>query len=291
MTPQTRGNGCGAQAVLEGDSVEIKTLGELQHNTRVKTYPDGSQLVTFSDRPIFREPGWEIVDKWDKDPRSLSNKSDRQGGDEDRERARRRARAAVADLGRANEFELFVTLTLDASRVNRYDPAITGRELRRWLSHQVQRRGLVYVLVPELHEDGALHFHGLFNDVLPRQDSGTIKRTGAKRPQRPRSAKERAAWLDAGGQVVYNLPGWPYGFTTALELQGDYRRAVAYVCKYIGKSSQKIGGRWYFSGGKLRRPTASYTDTDYEAMRAELVGHEYRIERLGARCINVDLEG
>lgn len=268
--------------------MELKTLADLQHNARIKAYPDGSQLVMVSDSPIFREPGWELSNKWDSDPRGPNDQRD--GKAEDVERARRRARAAVADIGRANEFKLFVTLTLDASRVNRYDPAITGRELRRWLSHQVQRRGLVYVLVPELHEDGALHFHGLFNDVLPRQDSGTIKRTGAKRPQRPRSAKERAAWLEDGGQVCYNLPGWPYGFTTALELQGDYRRAVAYVCKYIGKDSQKIGGRWYYSGGQLKRPEVSYTDLDYEAMRQEAGGHEYRIERLGARCINIEME-
>lgn len=269
--------------------MELKTIGDISHNTRVKTYPDGSQLVTVSDKPIFREPGWEIAGKWEKESRPKAEKRD--GKEEDRERARRRARAAVADLGRANKFDLFVTLTLDAERIDRYDEAITGRELRRWLSHQVQRRGLAYVLVPEHHKDGAIHFHGLFNDVLTRTDSGTIKRRGHKKPQRPRSAKERAAWIAEGGQIVYNLPGWTLGFTTALELVGDYRKAVAYVCKYIGKDSEKIGGRWYFSGGSLRRPEASYTDTDYAAMAAEAGGHEYRIERLGAKCINIDLEG
>lgn len=270
--------------------MEIKTLGEIMHNTRVKTYPDGSQIVTVSDRPIFREPGWELSNKWDKESRNLSDKSDRDGEEEDRERARRRARAAVADLGRSNDFRLFVTLTLAPDRVDRYDPAITGKQLRRWLSHQVQRRGLVYVLVPEYHANGAIHFHGLFNDVLPRVDSGTIKRVGHKKPQRPRSKAEAALWLEEGGQRVYNLPGWSLGFTTALELQGDYRKAVAYVCKYIGKDAQKIGGRWYFSGGDLRRPEKSYTDTDFMTARAECGGHEYRIERLGARCINIDME-
>lgn len=266
-------------------------LYELEHNTRVKQYPDGSQLVTVSDRSIFREPGWELSDKWDSEPRALSGLSDREGESEDRERARRRARAAVADLGRSNRFSLFVTLTLDGSKVDRYDPSITCKELRRWLSHQVQRRGLVYVLVPELHQDGAIHFHGLVNDVLPRSDSGTIKREGHKKPQKPRSRAERDRWIAEGGQVVYNLPGWPYGFTTALELQGDYRRAVAYVCKYIGKDSRKIGGRWYYSGGDLRRPEITYSDTDYAAMQAAAGCHEYTIPRLAAKCINIDLEG
>lgn len=266
-----------------------KTLGEITHNMRVKTYPDGSQVVTVADRPIFREPGWELADKWEAERRGPN--AEREGKAEDLERARRRARAAVADLGRANKFELFVTLTLDAERIDRYDAAITGRELRRWLSHQVQRRGLVYVLVPERHQDGAIHFHGLFNDVLEKEDSGTIKRRGHKKPQRPRSKKERAAWIAEGGQIVYNLPGWSLGFTTALELMGDYRKAVAYVCKYIGKESEKIGGRWYFSGGGLKRPEVTYCDTDYTAMAKTPGAQKYRIKRLGVRCINIDMEG
>lgn len=273
-----------------GEDVEHKMLGDIQHNMRVKTYPDGSQMVTVADRPIFREPGWELSNKWDSEARGPRSKA-RDGADEDRERARRRARAAVADLGRANDFRYFVTLTLDASKADRYDAAITGRELRRWLSHQVQRRGLVYVLVPEHHKDGAIHFHGLINDALDMQDSGTIKRAGGGKPQRPRSAREKARWLAEGGQVVYNVPGWSLGFSTALRLSGDYRKAVGYVCKYIGKDSEKIGGRWYFSGGALKRPEATYSDADYEAMRTECAGREYRIERLGVRCINIDMEG
>lgn len=268
--------------------LELKTLGDIQHNTRTKTYPDGSQVVTVSDKPIFREPGWEIANKWEPDSRPKAENRD--GSAEDLERARRRARAAVADLGRANAFRYFVTLTLDSSRIDRYDEGITVKELRRWLSHQVQRRGLVYVLVPERHKNGAIHFHGLINDALPLLDSGTVKPPEGGKPRRPRSAAQRAAWLDGGGQVCYNIPSWQYGFSTALELYGDYRKAVAYVCKYIGKDSEKIGGRWYYSGGNLKRPTASYSDIDYDALRAEFDGHEYRIERLGAKCINIDLE-
>lgn len=278
----------GAQSVREGDSMDHKILGEIMHNTRVKTYPDGTQVVTVADRPIFREPGWELADKWEAERRGPN--AEREGKAEDLERARRRARAAVADLGRANRFKYFVTLTLDASKIDRHDVGITGRELRRWLSHQVQRRGLAYVLVPERHKDGALHFHGLINDALDMMDSGTVKKVDGGKPRKPRSMAEKCRWLEDGGQVVYNIPGWRYGFSTALELRGDYRKAVAYVCKYIGKDSEKIGGRWYFSGGDLAKPEKSYSDTDFEAMRTECAGHEYRIERLGVRCMNIDTE-
>ena len=67
--------------------------------------------------------------------------------------------------------------------------------------------------------------------------------------------------------VVYNLPGWSLGFTTAMELYGVYPAAVAYVCKYIGKDGAKPAGRWYYSGGDLKEPRAEY----FEASPAELV--------------------
>ena len=66
---------------------------------------------------------------------------------------------------------------------------------------------------------------------------------------------------------MYNLPGWSLGFTTAMELYGDYPAAVAYVCKYIGKDGTKPAGRWYYSGGDLKEPKTEY----FEISPAELV--------------------
>lgn len=151
----------------------------------------------------------------------------------------RRARAQVKDLALCTPFKWFVTLTLDKTKVDRYDMAAITKKLNNWLDNNVRRKGLAYVLVPERHKDGAVHFHGFFNDALAVVDSGHVDREGHK---------------------VYNLPGWSLGFTTAIELYGDYHKAVAYVCKYIGKDTEKIGGRWYYSGGKLGRPEVSFAD-------------------------------
>ena len=106
--------------------------------------------------------------------------------------------------------------------------AIT-RKLSVWADNQVRRKGLCYILVPELHKDGAVHYHGIFNAALPVTDSGTISRSGKKRPQRPRSRAERARWLSDGGHVVYNLPSWTLGFTTAIELYGGRDKAI-FLC-------------------------------------------------------------
>ena len=107
----------------------------------------------------------------------------------------------------------------------------------------VRRHGLRYILVPELHKDGAIHFHGfMVGEGLIAKDSG----------------------IEWDGRPVYNLPQWTYGFSTAQRLYGDYHAAVTYCCKYIGKQDgQRPLGRWYYSGGALQEPRKIYGDRDY----------------------------
>lgn len=162
------------------------------------------------------------------------------------ERSMRRARAKLRRLALANDFDYFVTLTLDPARIDRYDGAAITRALGRWADNMVRRHGLRYVLVPERHKDGAFHFHGFMaGPGLKAVDSGK-------------------KW---NGRTVYNLPQWTLGFTTAEQLYGDYHAAVGYCCKYIGKQdAERPLGRWYYSGGALKEPAKLYCDLDYRAV-------------------------
>lgn len=214
----------------------VKTFGKIYR------YPSGYIDIIAADRAIFKPPGWEdcVSDNLsDKESKPKAPKGPPKGDPEDLERARRRARAKVRRLALANEFRWFVTLTIDPAKIDSYDVAAVTRRLSQWCSNQVKRRGLRYVLVPEFHKSGRVHYHGFFSDSLEAVDSGLRTKQGKK---------------------IYNLPGWSYGFTTAIELYGEYSAAVAYVCKYIGKDSEKIGGRWYFSGGKLVQPVEEFVD-------------------------------
>lgn len=240
-----------------------------------------------SDYQIFRESGWELSNKWDSEERYPSEHPDEVGNVA---RAKRRARSAVADLAMSNDFRYFVTLTLDPSRVNRYDPAEVVRRLNNWLDNHVRRDGLAYVLVPEYHKDGAIHFHGFFNGALEAVDSGTLD-TGTGKPKKPRSAAQRALWLSEGAHVVYNLPAWHLGFTTAIELYGQRSAAVGYVCKYVTKQQTKIGGRWYYSGGALLRPDVSYDDIDYTDVFDAYPDNVFTIDSLGCRVVKFTLGG
>lgn len=161
------------------------------------------------------------------------------------ERSMRRARAKLRRLALANQFEYFVTLTLDPAKIDRYDGAAVTKALGQWCDNMVRRHGLRYILVPERHKDGAFHFHGFFAGGIEASDSG----------------------VEWDGRPVYNLPQWKLGFTTAQRLYGEYHAAVGYCCKYIGKQAgERPLGRWYYSGGALQEPRKIYCDLDYRSV-------------------------
>lgn len=269
-----------------------KLLPEIMHNCRCKTYPDGTRRVMCSAAPVFRESGWELADKWEKAERAAPAES---GSRASLARARRRAKTAVFDLAYSNQFRYFVTLTLDGSLVDRYDMSGIVQRLNRWLDNRVRRDGLAYVLVPELHKDGAVHFHGFFNGALGVVDSGTLSppagADGPRKPRKPRSRAQRAQWLSEGWHVVYNLPAWGYGFTTAIEFYGDRRAAAGYVCKYVTKQQHKIGGRWYYSGGNLARPVCTLFDADFEQLAAVDGAERWRLDGCGVDMISLEYRG
>lgn len=257
---------------------------DIRHTCRIKEYPGGRVEVMAASRPIFAAGGWE-KSGWYAAPARVEDSAATvraaAAQPADLARARRRAAARVRDLALCNQFTYFVTLTFDAAKIDRYDIRAILHKMRVWLDNRVRRRGLRYILVPELHKDGAIHFHGFFNAGAEYVDSGTVRRPGSKQPRRPRSAQQRAEWLAAGGLPVYNVADWAFGFSTAIPLYGDYDAAVSYVCKYVTKGGQtapnggdnvdlsaKIGGRWYYSGGDLQEPRVAYCDIACEELAA-----------------------
>ncbi len=274
------------------------------HNARIKRYPDGSAELLIGSRPfgggnISRPPACMDDEKppflpmlespeerlereyasLERDAIALEDRADSQSANAAAcravavRRSVRRARKAVRDLARSNDWAYFVTLTLDPEKVDRYSFDAVWKHLRHWLGNAVRRKGLAYVLVPEHHKDGALHFHGFFNAALEAVDSGTLSVPGRKAPVKARSEAHREALERMGGRTVYNLPDWGWGFSTAIHLYGEREAAISYVCKYIGKEMDgpagepmaapvKTGGRWYYSGGALQRPAVEWFDTD-----------------------------
>ncbi len=242
-----------------------RTESELKHFAKIYRYPSGLMDIIASSSPDFGPKGWETHENFGipgKKPPTEEQKerksSDPKG--EDLERSMRRARAKLRRLALSNEFKWFVTLTLDPQRVDSHDGKAVVKKLNAWASNMVQRRGLRYILVPERHKKGGIHFHGFFNDVLEASPSGH---------------------MDRQGHQIYNFPQWSLGFTAGIELYDDYHKAVGYVCKYVGKQGEKPAGRWYYSGGDLKEPETIYADLS----PAQLT------EQFGERAYQMDVPG
>ncbi len=163
-------------------------------------------------------------------------------------RSANRARGRIRDLIYANaDLDHFVTLTLNKEKVDRYDYAQVIGKYNTMLSNLVQRKGLKYVLVPELHKDGAIHFHGFINDALELTNS---------------RHKNKA------GQTVWNVADYGLGYSTAVKVNENRQACANYVLKYITKQlvTGMIGGRYYLHGGRLEEPHAFFCDVQYESI-------------------------
>ena len=128
-----------------------------------------------------------------------------------------RTKNQIIDLAKNNPWDLFITITFDKNKVDRYNYDKVANKLSRRLKYLKHKKcnNLQYILVPELHKDGAIHFHGLLSNIsaLDLVDSGKKTRDG---------------------QTIYNMPDFNLGFTTAT-LINDTKKASYYISKYITK--------------------------------------------------------
>lgn len=189
-----------------------------------------------------------------------------------------RARRKAFDLIALTRWDWFVTLTLDKSKIDRGDVKAFSSKLKRYLDNLVQRQGIGYVLVPELHQDGKYHAHALIRGDLQVVDSGTVTWIGNKRPVKPETARKRGVPQDVW-MTVYNVPSWKLGFTTAIRTYGSGEELARYVGKYITKGSRKIFGKRYWHSKNIRQvPDVVLTHTEWHLAQGVLYTNSYTFD-------------
>lgn len=217
-------------------------------NTRVKVFPGGQ--VTYS----FYDSGIVVGEKREQKKNPLLDllPPDGSAGASPwlcEQKARKRARGEVYDIAKSNEWDWFVTLTLSPERVNRWDYEACCVELVKF-TRLLRDRGNQYVIVPEQHENGAWHFHGLVIGDL-KLIPATSYWTGE-------------LLFDKQGRQVYNIKNYKYGLNTATAV-GHSGKAAHYLAKYMLKD-MKIpkGKKRYWASKDLKRPEVEYTDYSVE---------------------------
>lgn len=128
-----------------------------------------------------------------------------------------RARSRVKELALCNDWEWFVTLTLDKDKQDRYDIDGYIRDLGVWIGNYNKKYHckLRYLLIPEQHKDGAWHMHGLFHDVAVNS-------------------------LQRNSYGYWDIPYYAarFGYISLSPIR-DKEKTSSYIIKYVSKSMNR----------------------------------------------------
>lgn len=152
----------------------------------------------------------------------------------------RRARNTIKELALCNDWDYFCTLTLDKSKMDRYNLSEFNKRLGQFIRDERKRTGcnIKYLLIPEQHKDGAWHIHGLLKG-LPKDSLVPVQRDLRRKRQ------------------AYNWIGYSkkFGFSD-LEKIEDIDRVSSYITKYVtknlGKGTEQEKKSYYASRGLMR---------------------------------------
>lgn len=74
-----------------------------------------------------------------------------------------RAKNTILGYGKCNEWDYFVTFTLDPYKYNRFNLDAWRKDFAQYIRNMRRKTGyeIKYLLIPERHQDGAWHMHGL----------------------------------------------------------------------------------------------------------------------------------
>lgn len=166
-----------------------------------------------------------------------------------------RTKNNIYNIARSQVWDWFITLTFDRKITDSADFSEVVKKLQNFCHNLKKRKcpDLKYLIVPELHADGVhYHFHGLLKGCNNLQfvDSGL---------------------KDKKGRIIYNIPQWTWGFTTATAIS-DSCHASSYITKYITKESEQYlyNRHRYFTNCKKVKPEKLVTNkSDFLVMYAD----------------------
>ena len=180
-----------------------------------------------------------------------------------------RTRKRIREIAGSMDVSWFATLTISpTSGVNRYSYDDCTRALREYLSDLRNKcPDLQYIAIPELHKDGAIHFHVLFSHHILH----FLDYAGAFRLSKKSLNKTE----------VYHLSSWSYGFTSVIAVQTPVR-FINYVVKYITKdlcAATKHKQRYFYSRSNIPAPISG----SFIVKRSQIPDIEFFISRITGR--------
>lgn len=146
---------------------------------------------------------------------------------------RARAIQKVYDYAKSNDFMWFCTFTVNPKICDSFNYIETLKELKKFRKY-LTVHGLQYIIVPEQHESGRWHFHGLISEGL----------------------KVEQAFDQTGKELkgIFHVKDYKLGFTTATKIKSK-ERTNTYITKYISKAlTVPKGYKRYWTSQGLATP-------------------------------------
>lgn len=151
-----------------------------------------------------------------------------------------RSIASIRLLVANNQWELFFSLTLSPEKWDRRNPTsvqqifkeMSRRIKRKQIGKQKPYKGFKYLVIPEAHADGSIHFHGFLHCFPPGMLLEYTQECIHSSTPLPQYIVDK---VTAGGKL-YHCPEWDdvFGYNI-LEPIIDQDRSASYVTKYVSK--------------------------------------------------------
>lgn len=157
-----------------------------------------------------------------------------------------RARTKVFEYAYCNDWDNFITLTINKNKYDRSNLKLYYKDFSQWLRDYQKKYDLKikYLLIPELHDDGKnWHMHGFITGLPPNYLSDFVE---GKHPKKliEKGYKNWQDYFDKFGFVSLDKVKSPEG-------------AAKYVTKYINKSLKNsikgLGAHLYYCSKGLKQ--------------------------------------
>lgn len=216
------------------------------YNRRITDYGNGKREIAVYHRPRLRYMG-----KCKKVSGREANTTDK--AQEARTRQQIYAiRRKIKGYAFSNNFRWFVTLTFNPKKIDSSDYETAKNTLLKWCRKMRNRHERFdYLMIPELHKSGAVHFHGLLGNIPAQFVEAVNPKTGNPMIRHNRQ--------------VYNLTEWEYGFSDCEEIESP-EKAASYITKYVTAAlltnKEMYNKKRYFNSQGLAKPAVTFSMSD-----------------------------
>jgi len=254
---------------ISGSEVHQRDIATL------KKYREDYYKITLHKQ--LRRAGYEAIEG-DSDSKREAGKKNTAENEEKLAASLSRTRTAIYELALCNEWEWFVTLTLNPEYHDRKDLKSYKKRLSTWIKNynRTHKTDIKYLLIPENHQDGSWHMHGLMMGI-PEEHLHEFTEQ-EKLPIKILIEIKR-------GNKVYNWEAYSkkFGFMTITKIR-HLESVSKYITKYITKDLAKtrigLNDHLYYCSQGLKR-----AETIYQGQLTKELDEDYSNEYVKIKTV------